>query len=52
MLADIDEQVEANRRRAEKVTGRDRRIPWGIETSGPGNEKEWSKAGAGFEEDE
>jgi len=52
VLADLDAQVEANRRQAEKQHGRDRRIPWGVEANAPGAEKEWSKAGAGFEEDE
>jgi hypothetical protein len=52
VLAELDKQVEANRRRAEKHAARDRRIPWGVEASAPGDEKEWSKAGAGFSEED
>jgi hypothetical protein len=53
---EFDEQVAAHRRRAEEQYAKQRaaggRVPWGVEASAPGNEKSWSKAGAGFEEDE
>jgi hypothetical protein len=52
MLADLDEKVAANRRRAAELHARDRRLRWGVEASAPGAEKDWSKAGAGFEGDE
>jgi hypothetical protein len=51
-LADLDEKVAASRRRAEKLHARDRRLMWGVESSAPGDEKEWSKAGAGFSEED
>jgi|SRR5215203_2289981 len=52
---EFDEQVAAHRRRAEeqyaKQVAAGGRVPWGVEASAPGDEKPWSKAGAGFEED-